>query len=175
MYRKGLICVFTGNGAGKSSAAFGLALRASGQGLKVLILQFMKLNNNIGELKALEESTLPIRLEQHGHRGFFKTRTCETKDILLASRGMEAFRMALESDRYDMIILDEINVAVYFGLVDWGELRWLIEEKPPRLHLVLTGRNAQPELVEMADLVTEMQELKHPYQKGVPAQAGIEF
>ena len=175
MYRKGLICVFTGNGAGKSSAAFGLALRASGQGLKVLILQFMKLNKNIGELKALEESTLPIRLEQHGQRAFFKTRTCETKDIFLASRGMEAFKMALGSDRYDMIILDEINLAVYFGLVDWGELRWLIEEKPPRLHLVLTGRNAQPELIEMADLVTEMQEIKHPYQKGVPAQAGIEF
>jgi ATP:corrinoid adenosyltransferase len=81
MYRKGLICVYTGKGAGKSTAAFGLALRASGQGLKVLILQFMKLNKNIGELRALEESTLPIRIEQHGRKVFFKSRTCEPMDI----------------------------------------------------------------------------------------------
>ena len=92
MHRKGLVRVFTGNGAGKSSAAFGLALRASGQGLKVLILQFMKQNNNIGELKALEESTLPIRLEQHGHRVFFKTRTCETKDILQPPGGWKLLK-----------------------------------------------------------------------------------
>ena len=117
MRRKGLICVFTGNGKGKTSAALGTALRAAGQGLKVLILQFMKMQPNSGELKAIESFHLPIRLE----------------------------------------------------------LKRLLDQKPPELHVILTGRSARPELLDMADLVTDMQEVKHPYRAGVRAQAGIEY
>jgi cob(I)alamin adenosyltransferase len=88
---------------------------------------------------------------------------------------MTAFREAMESGCYEMIILDEINIAVHFGLVQWSELKQLLDQKPPKLHLFLTGRNARPELIEMADLVTEMREIKHPYHEGVPAQVGIEY
>lgn len=175
MRRKGLICVFTGDGKGKTSAALGTALRAAGQGLKVLILQFMKMQLNSGELKAIESFHLPIRLEQFGRPVFFKSRACEPIDIYLASRGIAAFRYAMESGRYDVIVLDEIIMAVHFGLVAWDELKRLLDQKPPELHLILTGRNAQPELLDMADLVTDMQEVKHPYHVGVQAQAGIEY
>jgi cob(I)alamin adenosyltransferase len=170
-----LIGVFTGDGKGKTSAALGTALRAAGQGLRVLILQFMKKQLNTGELKAIEASGLPIRLEQHGRRVFFKSRACEPMDIHMAALGMAAFKEAMESGGYEMIILDEINMAVHFGLVQWSELKQLLDQKPPELHLFLTGRNAKPELIEMADLVTEMREIKHPYRKGVQAQIGIEY
>jgi cob(I)alamin adenosyltransferase len=173
--RKGLIVVFTGDGKGKTSAALGTALRAAGQGLRVLILQFMKKQRNIGELKAIEACNLPIRLEQHGRAVFFKSRACEPMDIHMASRGMAAFKEAMESGRYAMIILDEINMAVHFGLVQWSDLKQLLERKPPGLHVLLTGRNAQPDLIEMADLVTEMREVKHPFRDGIQAQAGIEY
>ena len=173
--RKGLICVFTGNGKGKTSAALGTALRASGQGLNVLVLQFMKMQSNSGELKAIENFQLPIRLEQFGRPVFFKSRACEPIDIYLASRGIAGFKDAMMSGRYDLIVLDEIIMAVHFGLVAWDELKQLLDQKPPELHLILTGRNAQPELLEMADLVTDMQEVKHPYNLGVQAQAGIEY
>jgi cob(I)alamin adenosyltransferase len=173
--RKGLIGVFTGDGKGKTSAALGTALRAAGQGLRVLILQFMKRQRNIGELKAIRAFNLPIRLEQHGSGVFFKSRACEPMDIYVASLGMAAFKEAMESGRYEMIILDEINMAVHFGLVQWGDLKQLLDRKPPGLHVLLTGRNARPELIEMADMVTEMREVKHPFRDGVQAQAGIEY
>lgn len=175
MRRNGLICVFTGNGKGKTSAALGTALRAAGQGLEVLILQFMKMQPNTGELKAVESFHLPIRIEQFGRPVFFKSRACELIDIYLASRGVAAFKNAMEGGRYDLIVLDEIVMAVHFGLVEWEDLKRLLHQKPPELHLILTGRNAWPELLEMADLVTDMQEVKHPYRLGVQAQAGIEY
>lgn len=175
MRRKGLICVFTGTGKGKTCAALGTALRAAGQGLKVLILQFMKMQPNSGELKAIESFHLPIRIEQFGRPVFFKSRACELIDIYLASRGIAVFRYAMESGRYDMIVLDEIIMAIHFGLIAWDELKRLLEQKPPELHLILTGRSARTELLDMADLVTDMQEVKHPYHVGVQAQAGIEY
>jgi cob(I)alamin adenosyltransferase len=175
MKRKGLICVFTGNGKGKTTAALGAAFRAAGQGLKVLILQFMKKQKNTGEIKALECSELPIELKQYGYRLFFKSRACEPIDILRATQGLAAFQQAMESNTYDLIILDEINIAIDFGLIAFEQLRELIARKPNELHLILTGRNAPQELIKMADLVTEMREVKHHYNQGVQAQKGIEF
>jgi cob(I)alamin adenosyltransferase len=175
MHRNGLILVYTGDGKGKTTAAIGLALRAAGQGMRVLILQFMKRNTKIGELKALVKSGLPITLRQYGRRVFFRTRTCEPMDIHRAHQGLEAFKSAVQSNAYDLIILDEINMAVYFGLLDIAEVVAALAQKPPQLHLVLTGRNADPKLIEMADLVTEMRDIKHHYRQGVHAQPGIEF
>lgn len=175
MKRKGLLLVYTGDGKGKTSAALGMALRAAGQGLNVLILQFMKCQKMIGECKALAQINLPITLEQYGRRVFFRTRTCEPMDIYRAHQGLEAFKRAMKGNAYDLIILDEINMATYYGLLRVEEVIDAVKQKPPELFLVLTGRNADQRLIEMADLVTEMREIKHHYHQGVPAQKGIEF
>ena len=175
MTRKGLILINTGPGKGKTTAAFGLALRALGQGFKVLILQFMKGRANIGEIKALSHIDLPLEIQQVGRDVFFKSRACEPIDIYLATRGLTEFSDAMASGRYDLIILDEIIVAIDFGLLELEDVLNAIAGKPADLHLILTGRNAPAELIEMADLVTEMQEIKHPYLQGVSAQKGIEY
>lgn len=175
MYQKGLICIHTGNGKGKTTAAFGAALRAAGQGLNVLILQFMKGQKNIGELKALAETNLPITLVQYGRSVFFQSRACEPMDKHKAHLGLMAFEKALESNTYDLIILDEINMAIDFGLLDTDEVIRAIKRKPSGVHLILTGRNAKLPIMDMADLVTEMKEIKHHFCKGVAAQKGIEF
>ena len=175
MNRKGLILVYTGDGKGKTTAALGMALRAAGQGLNVFILQFMKRNRKIGEVKALARTGLPITLQQYGRRVFFRTRTCEPMDIYRAHQGLEAFNRATQSNAYDLIVLDEINMAIHFGLLSIAEVVEAIEQKPPELHLVLTGRKANQKLIEMADLVTEMREIKRHYRQGVHAQRGIEF
>jgi cob(I)alamin adenosyltransferase len=175
MNRKGLILVYTGDGKGKTTAALGLALRAAGQGMKVFILQFMKRNKKIGEFKALARAGLPITLKQYGRRVFFRTRTCEPMDIYRAYQGLQAFKRAMGRNAYDLIVLDEINMAIYYGLLNVEQVLEAIEQKPPELHLVLTGRNANQQLIEMADLVTEMREIKHHYHQGVHAQKGIEL
>ncbi len=175
MNGKGLLLVYTGDGKGKTTAALGMALRAAGHGMKVLILQFMKCHEKIGEMKALIQTDLPITLKQYGRRVFFRTRTCEIMDIHKARQGLEAFKKAVQDHAYDLIILDEINMAIHFGLLEIEEVIEAIEQKPPKLHLVLTGRNAKEKLIEMADLVTEMREIKHHYHQGVHAQKGIEF
>ncbi len=173
--RRGLVFILTGTGKGKTSAALGMALRAAGQGLRVLILQFMKRKSNVGEIMALEKTNLPITIKQYGRRVFFKTRTCEPMDIHMAHQGLAAFEDAMEEGTYDLIILDEINMAIYFGMLEVEELLRAIEKRPPELHLVLTGRYARKELLDLADLVTEMKEVKHHYNEGVNAQKGIEF
>ena len=175
MNRQGLLLIHTGPGKGKTTAAFGLALRALGQGFKVLILQFMKGRANIGEIKALSHIDLPCEIQQVGRDVFFKSRACEPIDIYVATKGLAEFCDAMASGRYDLIILDEIIVAIDFGLVDLEEVKSALAHKPPELHLILTGRNAPAELIEMADLVTEMQEIKHPFNRGVAAQIGIEY
>ncbi len=173
--KKGLIHLYTGNGKGKTTAALGTALRAAGQGFNVLILQFMKRQRNIGELKILSSNNLPIKIEQYGRRVFFKTRTCEPMDIHRAHMGLRAFQKAMKSGKYDLIVLDEINIAIYYGLLELDEVKAVIEKRPPGLHLILTGRYARKELIEMADLVTEMREVKHPFNQGVRAQKGLEY
>lgn len=174
-HANGLILVFTGDGKGKTTAAMGLALRAGGHRLRVLILQFMKKTGRIGEIEALASTSLPITVRQYGRRVFFRSRTCEAMDIHMAHEGLAAFREAMASGEYDLIVLDEINMAVYFGLLQIDAVIQAIHEKPPGLHLVLTGRKAHDALLAVADLVTEMRDVKHPYRRGVPAQKGIEF
>ena len=175
MNRKGLVLINTGPGKGKTTAAFGLALRALGQGFNVLILQFMKGRANIGEIKALSHIDLPLEIKQYGRAVFFKSRACEPIDIYLATKGLADFCEAMADGRHDLIILDEIIVAIDFGLLNLEDVKNAIAQKPPELHLILTGRNAPAELIEIADLVTEMQEIKHPFSQGVNAQKGIEY
>jgi cob(I)alamin adenosyltransferase len=171
----GLIIVYTGDGKGKTTAAFGLALRAAGQGLKVLIIQFMKGQENIGEINALTQCKLPIEVKRFGRPGFVQSRACEPLDIYIADRGLNFFRHVLPVSDYGMIILDEILVAIDFGLLKEEVLREVLEMRPPHMHVVLTGRSASKRILDMADLVTEMKELKHPYKVGVKAQVGIEY
>ena len=172
---KGLIIVYTGNGKGKTTAAMGTAMRAAGQGLRVLMIQFMKGQPGIGLKKALAHCQLPITLRQFGREGFVHSRACETIDIHLAHQGLVAFQKALENATYDMIILDEINVAVDFGLLKLDDVLSIARKKPLHMHLIFTGRNAKEPLIDMADLVTEMLEVKHHYRQGIPAQIGIEM
>jgi cob(I)alamin adenosyltransferase len=167
--------VYTGSGKGKTTAAVGAVLRAAGQGLRVLIIQFMKGQRISGEIKALDHCGLPVEVRQFGRRVFFKSRACEPMDRHMAAKGLADFENALESRRYDMIVLDEINMAVAFDLIAFEDLKRLLQRRPPELHLILTGRKAKKELIEMADLVTEMGEVKHPYHRGVRAQVGIEY
>lgn len=176
----GLIIVHTGNGKGKTTAALGLAMRAWGDGLRVLILQFIKGGWKYGELQAIEtlaKADGRIRVEQCG-LGFTRRHQQEgeeEKHRAAAAAALDKARRAITSGSWDLIVLDEINYAVKFGLIKEEEMLALLEEKPPELHLVLTGREAAPALIERADLVTEMREIKHPYQKGIKAQKGIEF
>ena len=170
--RKGLIIVHTGNGKGKTTAALGLAFRALGHGFKVLMVQFIKGSWTYGELRSAQKFE-NFELRPMG-RGFVSTDgNVEEEDKKAAKEALEYARARLGD--YDMIILDEVLYAIGFGLVTKGEVMRLIDEKPEQLHLLLTGRNAPEEIVEKADLVTEMREIKHPYQKGIKAQRGIEF
>lgn len=171
MDRRGLIIVHTGDGKGKTTAALGLAIRAFGAGLKVLILQFIKGKKISGELNALE--TLGIEIRRLGLGFVTKENFAEQKKS--ARSAIELARAEILSGAWDLIILDEINYAVKFGLVDAQEILSLLEIRPPQMHLVFTGRDALPELIAAADLVTEMKLVKHPFQKGIAAQAGIEF
>ena len=178
MERQGLVIVHTGDGKGKTTAALGLALRAWGSGLRVLILQFIKGGQRYGELdaiKALKNVRDTIEVRQCG-LGF--TRRDESRKAEHIAAAKEAVREAereIVSGAWDLIILDEINYAVKFGLLETGDVLRIVNEKPQNLHLVLTGRDAAPELVAAADLVTEMKLVKHPFQKGIKAQLGIEF
>ena len=173
--KQGLIFVFTGDGKGKTTAALGMAMRAAGREMRVLILQFMKGRSDLGEFYALGETNLPITFMQFGRPGFVLSRVCEPLDIHIAQEGLKSIREAIGCLKYDLIILDEINTAVDFGLLKIDEVIKVIKEKPPDLHMVLTGRNADKKLIEVAHLVTEMKEIKHHYHQGVRAQKGIEF
>ena len=175
MARHGLVIVHTGNGKGKTTAALGMALRAVGQGLKVAMVQFIKGSWKYGELRAPE--FLPgFEIHPMG-RGFVNLGAPEPdpEDVALARETFGAGRDKVMSGTYDLVILDELNYAVDYGLVDVADVLALIRDKPAPVHLVLTGRNARPEVVDAADLVTEMREIKHPFQKGIKAQKGVEF
>ena len=167
----GLIIVHTGDGKGKTTAALGLALRAFGAGLKVLILQFIKGKKDSGELKALK--ILGMEVKQCGLGFITKENFAEQKKS--ARLAIELAQREILLGAWDLIILDEINYAVKFGLLGAADILELIRIRPPQMHLVFTGRDALPELIEVADLVTEMKLVKHPFQKGIVAQSGIEF
>ncbi|HCC55523.1 MAG TPA: cob(I)yrinic acid a,c-diamide adenosyltransferase [Desulfobulbaceae bacterium] len=171
---QGLIIINTGHGKGKTTAAFGQALRAAGQGLKVCIIQFIKGQSKTGEVLACA-SAFPEQIELHlAGTGFTWQQDMETvKKAALA--GWQLAREKILSDTYDLIVLDELTYLIGFDLVSEEEVISLCREKPKRLHLLITGRDASQELIEYADLVTEMQAIKHPFQRGVKARKGIEF
>ena len=171
MDRRGLIIVHTGDGKGKTTAAIGLAVRAFGAGLKVLILQFIKGRKRSGELEALK--ILGVEVKQLGLGFITKENFFEQKKS--AQSAIKLAREEILSGTWDLIILDEINYAVKFGLLGVEEIFGLIKIRPPQMHLVFTGRDALPELIDAADLVTEMKLIKHPFQQGIAAQTGIEF
>lgn len=172
----GLVIVHTGNGKGKTTAALGMGLRAWGQGLRVLVVQFIKGGWKYGELIAAEKLGPNFVIRQMGE-GFVKDSQGDAKlaHRLAAQEALQAAKAALLSGAWDMIILDEINYAVKYELISAGDALQLLESKPAKLHLILTGRDAHELIIEQADLVTEMKEIKHPYQKGIKAQKGIEF
>jgi len=176
--RQGLTLVYTGNGKGKTTAAVGLTVRAVGNHMRVFFLQFIKGQWKSGEREVLRG--LPgVDLEVTG-RGFtierLRNPRIPTEDhAAAASHGWQVARTIVAEGDYDVIVLDEILGAVKAGLIPLDELLKLVRGKPSELHLVLTGRNAPPELVDVADLVSEIQPIKHPLQKGIKAQRGIEF
>ena len=174
--RKGLIVVHTGPGKGKTTAAMGTALRAVGNGMKVLMLQFLKGSWHYGELDAVAAFGENFVIRQMG-RGFVKIGGAETdpEDTRLVEAAWDEAREAIESGEWDMIVLDEINYAIGYGMLDPATVAEALRNKPEMVHVILTGRNAHPTLVELADTVTEMREVKHAYQKGILAQRGIEY
>jgi cob(I)alamin adenosyltransferase len=168
----GYVQVYTGNGKGKTTAAFGLALRAAGAGLRIYIAQFMKMGD-YSELKALARFQELITIEQFGTGRFVRGRPAP-EEVGAARAGLTAVTHAVNSGQYDMVIVEEGNVAVSCGLLTVDNLLDLITTKPEALELVITGRSADARIIEAADLVTEMREVKHYYQKGVAARVGIE-
>ncbi len=174
--RRGLILINTGPGKGKTTAALGTALRAVGCGMKVLMLQFIKGSWHYGELDAVESFGANFQLKQMG-RGFVKIGGAEAdpEDVRMVQAAWAEAREAIYSGEWDMVVLDEINYAISYKMLDAEVVAEALRGKPEMVHVILTGRNAHPLLVELADTVTEMREVKHAYQKGILAQRGIEY
>jgi cob(I)alamin adenosyltransferase len=174
--RRGLILINTGDGKGKTTAALGTALRAVGDGMRVLMLQFLKGSWRYGELDAVKAFGEKFVLRQMG-RGFVKVggAEAEPEDIRMVEAAWAEGREAINSGEWDMVVLDEINYAISYGMLDAAVVAEALRGKPEKVHVILTGRNADPLLVELADTVTEMREVKHAYQKGIKAQRGIEY
>ena len=170
----GLIQVFTGNGRGKTSAALGSVLRAAGHGFRVFIVFFMKGKYPYGEFKSL--TGLPdVEVASFGLRCLVDPNNVNPEEIKQAELALKTAREAVLSGKYDMVVLDEVNVAVYFKLITLDDVLKLNEEKPAELDLILTGRYAEAAVIERADLVTEMMKVKHPFDRGVKARKGIEY
>jgi cob(I)alamin adenosyltransferase len=169
---KGYIQVYTGNGKGKTTAALGLAIRAAGAGLKVFIAQFIKMGE-YSEIKALKRFKDLITMEQFGTGRFIKGKP-SVSDIEIARKGIEKIKAAFTSGQYNVVIMEEANVAAKLGLLSVENLLKIMDEKPKDVELVITGRGADSRIIEKADLVTEMKEVKHYFQKGVKARTGIE-
>ncbi len=174
---KGLLVVYTGNGKGKTTAALGMTIRAIGYGWKVSIVQFIKGTWKYGEIDGIKKLSPNVELNVMG-AGFVGIIDDDKPFEEHRRAAREAYDLLLEkmvSNEFELIIADELNVAVSLGLITHDELKALIEKKPEKLHLVITGRNADQWLIDKADLVTEMKEIKHPYQKGILAQKGVDF
>lgn len=175
--RRGLLIVYTGNGKGKTSAALGACVRAVGYDWRVCVIQFIKGSWHYGELDGIKRLAPNVELVQVGE-GFYKIVDDTLPEDVhkhAAQDGLRVAREKIESNQYDLIILDEINNTIQTELLSVSEVMGLVDLKPKWLHLMMTGRGAPPELIERADLVTEMREIKHPYQKGLMAQKGIDF
>jgi len=173
--KKGLIQIYTGDGKGKTTAALGLALRAVGHGMKVLVVQFMKGNVQYGELESAKKLSPNLTIKQVGREKFISKPNPDPKDLQLAQEGFSIAKNAIQNKEYDIVILDEINLAIDYGLIPVNDLLQIIDSKPDSVELILTGRNVNREILQRADLVTEMVDRKHYYDKGVPAREGIEI
>ena len=169
---KGYVHVYTGNGKGKTTAAIGLAIRAAGAGMRVYIAQFVK-GMHYSELDSLHRYADCITLKQYGRDCFIQQKPSE-QDIEAARKGLEEVKDVLSSGDYQMVILDEANIATHYNLFSADELVELVRSKPESVEIVITGRSANPKVIATADLVTEMKEIKHYYHKGVQARPGIE-
>ena len=174
MMERGLIQVYTGAGKGKTTAAIGQAIRACGHGLKAIMIQFMKGKTDYGELRAAE--SLPnFSIEQYGLPTFVEKGNPSEEDLRLAREGFARAREVIESREFDLVIMDEINVAVDYGLIPLDDVLKVMEKKPPTVELILTGRYAHPQISKRADLVTEMVDIKHHYESNIQARKGIEY
>jgi cob(I)alamin adenosyltransferase len=173
-FDQGLVQVYTGNGKGKTTASLGLALRAVGRGLRVCMIQFIKGGGQYGEHLAAEKLAPLLTIHQTGRDGWIFRDKLDPEDIRIARESLALAARALTGGEYDLVILDEINGAAWFGVITVDDILQLIKEKPVNVELVLTGRSADERVIAAADLVTEMCEIKHYYQKGVQARLGIE-
>lgn len=173
---RGLLIVFTGNGKGKTSAAMGVALRAVGQGLRVLMIQFIKGSWHYGELDSSKMLNGQFEIRPMG-RGFVKvgTEKPDPEDVRLVEEAWKTGVEAMHSGNYDLVIFDEINYAVNYGMLPISHVIADLAARPEHLHVICTGRNAHSDLVEAADLVSEIKEIKHPFHKGILAQRGIDY
>lgn len=169
--QKGLIHIYTGEGKGKTTSALGLSLRAIGHRKKVCFIQFMK-GYEYGETLSKVKG---LKIKQFGRMNFVDKKNPSKEDIELARNGFEFAKKVIKSNKYDLVVLDEINVAIDFNLIKLEEVLELIRNKPKNLELILTGRYAKKELVAIADYVSEIKEIKHPYQRGMRARKGIEY
>ncbi len=170
---KGYVQVYTGDGKGKTTAALGLAFRALGNGFRVYMGQFMK-GQSYGELKLARKFGDQFVIEQYGKPTFVHVERATEEDIQLAQNGLARLKDAIMSGDYDIVIMDEVNVALFFGLITIEEVLEILDNKPTHVEVICTGRNAPEALIDRADLVTEMKEIKHYYTQGVPARKGIE-
>ncbi|MBE0414935.1 MAG: cob(I)yrinic acid a,c-diamide adenosyltransferase [Dehalococcoidia bacterium] len=171
---KGLVEIFTGSGKGKTSAAMGVVLRALGQGLKVHIVYFMKGDYPYGERNILAH--LPnVSFQSFGHEDFIDPQNVKAEEKEQARQALKAARGAIASGDFDLVVLDEVNLAVAWKLLEVEDVLKLIEERPQNVELILTGRRADERLIEKADLVTEMVEVKHPFEKGIKARRGFDY
>ncbi len=171
---RGYVQIYTGNGKGKTTASLGLAFRAVGRGLKVCMVQFIKGGGEYGEHLLARKLAPMLTIHQTGRDNWVFKDKLDPEDIRIANETLVLAHSALKSGEYDLMILDEINGAVWFGLIDVEQVLQLVKDKPDNVELVLTGRSVDERLIEAADLVTEMCEIKHYYQQGVPARVGIE-
>jgi len=171
---KGMIQVYTGSGKGKTTAALGLAMRALGHGFKVYIIQFMKGNIRYGEVEMARQLFPDLVIKQMGRETFVDRDNPDKIDIELAQKAFELAKEVIGGGEYDIVVLDEINVAVDYALISLEALLDLINSRPAHVELILTGRYAQEEVIHRADLVTEMVEIKHYYRQGINSREGIE-
>jgi len=173
--KKGLIIVHTGDGKGKTTAALGIAFRAAGNGMKVAIIQFIKGNWKYGELESAKQLKTPIEIDQMGE-GFTWDTKNPARDIEMTQKAWALCKEKMMSGNYQVVVFDEINYVIDYNYLDIKEVVAALKQKPEMVHVVLTGRNAKPELIAVADLVTEMKEIKHPFkEQGILAQRGVEF
>lgn len=176
MKKKGIIQVYTGNGKGKTTAAIGNAIRALGHGWKIIMIQFAKGSEKYGEIQACKKFLEPnFIIKQYGLDSFIDKNNPSDEDIKLANLGFEFMKEVLKSSEYDLVILDELNIALDFNLLDCDKVLEVLTNRNPEIDIIITGRYAPTKLIEIADLVSEVKLIKHHYDQGIAARTGIEF